>query len=112
MPSQGQSHRAGLYFCGDCRSRFSVTVGTVFERSKIPLHKWMLATHLMCSSKRGISGHQHRTVGVTYKPQFMTLRIREALGQARSVGSGGGPVDGSADWVRKRNAQGQPVAQT
>ena len=78
---QGQSHRAGLYFCGDCRSQFSVTVGTVFERSKVPLHKWVLATHLMCSSKQGISSHQlHRTLGVTYKTAwFMTHRIREAM---------------------------------
>jgi len=78
---QGQSHRAGLYFCGDCRSQFSVTVGTVLERSKVPLHKWVLATHLMCSSKQGISSHQlHRTLGVTYKTAwFMTHRIREAM---------------------------------
>jgi len=47
----GASHRPGLLFCGDCRKQFSVTVGTVFERSKIPLHKWVLATHLVCSSK-------------------------------------------------------------
>ena len=77
----GKSHRAGLYFCGDCRKQFSVTVGTVFERSKVPLHKWVLATHLICSSKKGISSHQiHRTLGVTYKTAwFMTHRIREAM---------------------------------
>lgn len=78
----GKSHRPGLLFCGDCRKQFSVTVGTVFERSKIPLHKWVLATHLLCSSKKGISSHQiHRTLGVTYKTAwFMTHRIREAMG--------------------------------
>ena len=77
----GESHRPGLLFCGDCREQFTVTVGTVFERSKIPLHKWVLATHLMCSSKKGISSHQlHRTLGVTYKTAwFMTHRIREAM---------------------------------
>lgn len=77
----GESHRDGLYFCGDCRSQFSVTVGTVFERSKIPLHKWLMATHLMCSSKKGISSKQiERMLGVTYKTAwFMTHRIREAM---------------------------------
>jgi transposase-like protein len=77
----GKAHREGLLFCGDCRTQFSVTVGTVFERSKVPLHKWLLATHLLCSSKKGISSHQiHRTLGVTYKTAwFMTHRIREAM---------------------------------
>lgn len=78
---KGKSHRAGLYFCGDCRDPFTVTVGTVFERSKIPLHKWLLAMQLMCSSKKGVSSHQlHRSLGVTYKTAwFMTHRIREAM---------------------------------
>ena len=56
-------------------------MGTVFERSKIPLNKWMLAVHLMTSSKKGISAHQiHRMLGVTYKTAwFMCHRIREAM---------------------------------
>jgi transposase-like protein len=78
---KGKSTRPGVYKCRDCRQPFSVTVGTVFERSKIPLHKWLLATHLLASSKKGISSHQiHRTLGVTYKTAwFMTHRIREAM---------------------------------
>ena len=89
---QGKSHRPGLYFCGECRKQFSVTVGTVFERSKVPLHKWVLATHLLCSSKKGISSHQiHRTLGVTYKTAwFMTHRIREAM-KDTTVTKLGGP---------------------
>lgn len=77
----GESHRPGLWFCGDCRTQFTVTVGTVFERSKVPLHKWVLATHLICSSKNGISARQlHRILGVTYKTAwFMSHRIREAM---------------------------------
>jgi transposase-like protein len=64
---KGQSHRPGLYYCGDCKKPFTVTVGTVFERSKIPLTKWWLAAHLMGSSKKGFSAHQlHRSLGVTY----------------------------------------------
>jgi len=93
----GDSHRAGLWFCGDCRSQFTVTVGTVFERSKVPLHKWVLATHLICSSKKGMSAHQlHRTLGVTYKTAwFMAHRIREAMGDdaPAPLGGSGGPVE-------------------
>lgn len=75
---QGKSHRPGLYYCGDCTGHFTVTVGTVFERSKIPLNKWWLAAHLLGSSKKGMSAHQlHRMLGVTYKTAwFMAHRIR------------------------------------
>jgi transposase-like protein len=99
----GDSHRPGLLFCGDCRSQFSVTVGTVFERSKIALHKWVLATHLICSSKKGISSHQiHRTLGVTYKTAwFMTHRIREAMNplQTTPFGKGGGAVEVDETYI-------------
>lgn len=78
---EGKKHRKGVYQCNSCREQFTVTVGTVFERSKIQLHKWLLATHLMCASKKGISAHQlHRMLGVTYKTAwFMAHRIREAM---------------------------------
>jgi transposase-like protein len=86
-----QSHRPGLLYCNDCTGQFTVTVGTIFERSKIPLTKWWMATHLLCSSKKGMSSHQlHRTIGVTYKTAwFMTHRIREAM-KAGSLGPIGG----------------------
>jgi transposase-like protein len=73
--------RAGLRRCGPCKREFTVTVGTVFERSKIGLHKWFQAAHLMASSKKGISAHQlHRTLTVTYKTAwFMEHRLREAM---------------------------------
>lgn len=94
---EGKKHRAGLYQCGDCRQQFTVTVGTVFERSKVPLNKWLLATFLMASSKKGISAHQlHRTIGVTYKTAwFMFHRIREAMRDdiPGGFGSGGGVVE-------------------
>lgn len=75
------SHRPGLYYCNECKGQFTVTVGTVFERSKVPLTKWWLATHLLNSSKKGMSAHQiHRLLGVTYKTAwFMMHRIREAM---------------------------------
>ncbi|MFO1260373.1 MAG: IS1595 family transposase [Sphingomonadaceae bacterium] len=78
---EGKKHRAGLIQCNDCREQYTVTVGTLFERSKIPLHKWLLCNHLICSSKKGISAKQiERMLGVTYKTAwFMCHRIREAM---------------------------------
>jgi transposase-like protein len=73
--------REGLYQCNSCRVQFTVTVGTVFERSKIALNKWLLCNHLLCAGKKGMSAHQiHRMLGVTYKTAwFMCHRIREAM---------------------------------
>lgn len=73
--------RYGLLKCGHCKKQFTVKVGTLFESSHIPLHKWLQATHLLISSKKGISSHQlHRMLGITYKSAwFMTHRIREAF---------------------------------
>ena len=78
---EGKSHRPGLYQCNACRGSFTVTVGTVYERSKVPLNKWLLATYLLSASKKGMSAHQlHRMIGVTYKTAwFMFHRIREAM---------------------------------
>jgi transposase-like protein len=94
---KGATTRGGLWKCKDCRKQFSVTVGTVFERSKIALNKWLLAVHLMCSSKKAMSSHQiHRMLGVTYKSAwFMTHRIREAMKPEGGglLGSGGGTVE-------------------
>ncbi len=83
--------RDGLLFCNACRKQFSVTVGTVFERSKVPLHKWVLAVHLLCASKKGMSSHQlHRMLGVTYKTAwFMAHRIHEAMREANPTPMGG-----------------------
>src|ERR1700722_971173 len=80
-PLKGHSTRPGVHKCKDCRKPFSVTVGTLFERSHIPLSKWLLAVHLLSASKKGMSSHQlHRMLGVTYKTAwFMTHRIREAM---------------------------------
>jgi transposase-like protein len=78
---KGRSHRPGLFYCGGCKGQFTVTVGTVFERSKVPLTKWWLAAHLLSASKKGMSSHQlGRMLGVTYKTAwFMSHRIREAM---------------------------------
>ncbi len=88
---EGKSHRPGLHQCNSCREHFTVTVGTLFERSHIPLHKWLLAFHLMSASKKGISSHQlHRMLGITYKSAwFMTHRIREAMKTPNNTPMGG-----------------------
>lgn len=96
-PDAKKKIREGLYHCNDCNKQFTVTVGTVFERSKVGLHKWLMACYLMCSSKKGFSSKQlERTLGVTYKTAwFMTHRIREAMrdGSPGIMGGGGGTVE-------------------
>jgi len=89
---KGKAHREGLWKCKDCREQFTVTVGTVFERSKIPLNIWLQAVHFLCSSKKGMSAHQlHRTLGVTYQTAwFMAHRIRKAMEGDRHQPMGGG----------------------
>jgi transposase-like protein len=104
---EGKSHRAGLHQCNDCRQHFTVTVGTVYERSHIPLHKWLYATHLMCASKKGISSKQlERMLGVTYKTAwFMSHRIRESMKPASGgvLGGGGGIVEADETyWGNKK----------
>jgi transposase-like protein len=93
---EGKAHRPGLVQCNSCRQQYTVTVGTVFERSKVPLNKWLLATHLLCASKKGMSAHQlHRMLGVTYKTAwFMAHRIREAMSE-----QGNGPMGGPGQTV-------------
>jgi len=74
--------RAGLRFCSNCKSQFTVTVGTVFEDSKIPLRKWLIAWYLICSSKKGISSLQLQRLlelGSYRTALFMAHRIRHAL---------------------------------
>jgi transposase-like protein len=80
---KGKHVRKGVWKCGGCREQFTVTVGTIFADSHIPLNKWLFAIHLLCSSKKGMSSHQlHRMLGVTYKSAwFMSHRIRYAMTQ-------------------------------
>jgi transposase-like protein len=97
---EGKKHRDGLLQCNKCREQFTVTVGTVFERSKVPLNKWLLCNHLLCAGKKGISAHQiHRMLGVTYKTAwFMCHRIREAMKDD------GGPLGGPGKTVEADEA--------
>ncbi len=95
----GKSTRPGVFKCRECEKPFSVTVGTVFERTHVPLHKWVYATHLLTASKKGISSHQlMRMLGVTYKTAwFMAHRIREAMRPANPPAMGGGGKTIEAD---------------
>ena len=95
----GKSMGPGWYHCGHCREKFTVRVGTVYGRSKVPLHKWVLATHLLVASKKGMSAHQlHRMLGVTYKTAwFMAHRIREAMKDDTPEPIGGGGKSVQAD---------------
>jgi transposase-like protein len=81
-PKSKRPGRKGLFCCAACRKQFSVTVGTVFEGSHIPINKWLMAMFIICSSKKAISAHQlHRMLKLTYKTAwFMAHRIRFAMG--------------------------------
>jgi transposase-like protein len=114
--SVGKSYvtkREGKYRCGEkeCRKDFTVKVGTVFEASHIPLHKWLLAAYLLCSSKKGMSSHQlMRTLDVTYKTAwFMTHRIREAMrtGTFSPIGGSGKTVEADETYIGRK--KGKPV---
>lgn len=102
----GESMGPGWYHCGSCRKKFTVRVGTVYERSKIPLHKWVLATHLLCASKKGMSAHQlHRMLGITYKSAwFMVHRIRESMrdDDPQPMGGGGSVVEADETYFGRK----------
>jgi transposase-like protein len=100
--------RHGLYKCGACRKQFTVRIGTIFEETHLPMHKWLQAIHLVCSSKKGISAHQlHRTLEVQYKTAwFLEHRIREAMrnGDFSPMGSGGKVVEVDETYIGKIDA--------
>lgn len=85
----GGKTQTGMFLCNGCREKFSARVGSVMERSHIPVHKWLLAIHLMAASKKGMSAKQiERMLGISYKSAwFLCHRIREAHGYAHDLGS-------------------------
>src|SRR5712671_3653900 len=100
----GKSHREGLYQCNACREPFTVTVGTLYERSKVPLNKWLAATHLMMASKKGMSALQvGRLLGLSKKTAwFLCHRIRESLRETKLATPLGGPnkvVEADETWI-------------
>ena len=86
-PDSKKPVRKGVWKCYGCKEQFSVTVGTVFEDSHIPLHRWLLISYLMCASKKGMSAHQiHRMTGISYKTVwFMCHRLRFAMTQHNMI---------------------------
>jgi transposase-like protein len=108
---EGKAHRPGVYQCNEpaCREQFTVTVGTVFESSKIPLSKWLAALFLMTASKKGISAHQvHRMLGISYKSTwFLMHRIREAMrtGGLEPLGGEGKIVEADEAYFGKADTQ-------
>jgi transposase-like protein len=104
----GKAGALGQHKCKDCRAKFTVRVGTIFEDSPIPLRDWVYAFASMCSSKKGISAHQlHRELGVTYKTAwFMCHRIRLAMREDGTLKLEG-TVESDEAWIggkpRKKN---------
>lgn len=102
--------RHGLWKCADCKKQFTVTVGTVFESSHIPLHKWLQAAYLLNSSKKGISAKQiERTLQITYKSAwFMMHRLREAMapaGKMPPMGGEGRVIEADETYLGKRDGR-------
>lgn len=101
--------RVGLWRCGNCKKQFRVTVGTVFEHLRLPLHKAMQAVYLMTSSKKGISAHQlHRVLEITYKSAwFLAHRIREAMrsGDLATFGGNGTMVEVDETYIGRQKGK-------
>ena len=100
----GKTARAGLYRCQECVKQFTATVGTIYEDSHIPMHRWLLATHLLCSSKKGYSAHQlMRTLGLgSYRTAwFLAHRIRESMNDTAPspIGGTGKVVEADETYV-------------
>jgi len=94
--------RAGLYECGECEKQFTVTVGTIFEDSHIPLRKWLVAWYMLCASKKGVSALQmQRMLGLgSYRSAwFMMHRIRYALQQPEFKDLMKGTVEADETWI-------------
>jgi hypothetical protein len=103
---KGKSTRPGVYKCYACRKPFTVKVGTIFEASHVPLHKWLQAIFLLCSSKKGISSNQlARTLEITLKSAwFLSHRIREAMreGVLGPLGGAGQIVEADETYQGKK----------
>jgi transposase-like protein len=107
-PDSKKPGRKGLYKCKACRKQFTVTVGTVFEDSRIPISKWLLGIHLISSSKKGMSAHQiHRMLGISYKAAwFMMHRLRYAMRSGPLAGLLTGTVEVDETYVGARLKRG------
>jgi transposase-like protein len=109
---KGKSTRIGTYKCYACRKPFTVKIGTIFEKSHVPMHIWLQAMHLMCSSKKGFSANQFcRTLGVDFKTGwFIGHRIREAMSDHSDVfgpiGGEGKTIEIDETYIGRREGKG------
>lgn len=99
-----------LFRCKACKRQFSVTKGTIFEDSKIPLRTWIMVMYRMCSSKKGVSAHQiHREFGVTYESAwFMCHRIRWAMREKDGLPLVG-TIEADETYIGRRTRRGHPL---
>src|SRR5688572_30561090 len=106
----GSKTRKGLYKCRECRKQFTVTVGTIFEDSHIPISKWLMAIFIICSSKKGISAHQlHRMLDITYKSAwFMAHRIRFGMNEGPLADLLTGAVEIDETYIGGKPRHGDP----
>jgi transposase-like protein len=109
----GKSTRIGTYKCYACRKPFTVKVGTIFEDSHLPMHLWVQAIHLLCSSRKGISSNQlHRTLKVTLRTAWhLSHRIREAMRSgsfAAPMGGEGSIVEADETFIGKKEGVVEP----
>lgn len=114
---RGKKHRPGVYQCNDCRQQYTVTVGTIMHRSKLPLKTWIMAFYLMCSSKKGLSALQlQRQLRLgSYKTAWhLCHRVRHAMQNgplAGMLGAGGGVVEADETYIGGKPRRGQKSVQ-
>jgi len=108
-PESKKPGRKGLLKCKYCRKQFTVTVGSIFEASHIPLSKWLQAIYLLCSSKKGMSAHQlHRMLGITYKSAwFLCHRIRYAMQQPAMLEKLSGIIEADETYIGGKRKAGE-----
>ena len=110
---EGKAHRVGVYKCRSCRKQFTVTVGTIFERSHIELRLWLMAFAIMCASKKGVSALQlQRQLGLgSYQSAWhMAHRVRHAMSREPLKGMLVGQVEVDETYVggKPRPGNGEP----
>src|ERR1700724_1221835 len=109
-PTPPKAKNGGWHHCMDCRRKFTVRVGSIFHRSHVPLHKWLLGFRFMAGTKKGFSAHQlHRTLKVDYKTAwFLEHRIRECMDEDDSgpLGGGGKIVEADETFLNKQRGRG------
>lgn len=113
-PTSTRPVRKGVWKCKACRKQFTVTIGTIFAESHIPLNKWLYAIHLLCTSKKGISSLQlSRILEITYKSAwFLAHRIRKAMEKSPLAGKLAGIVEADETYIggKGTGSQGGPMA--